>query len=625
MVKHHRYRAKAPVKYKRASKVAKVFWKRVKVGTEFTVDGIWREALPDLPKLEKSTVRMLVAAAVKNGFVEVVGTFGYKDEWCKDMPSVKRWLNIIQSKKMKYIKYYTNSSLDVYMTQLKQFNAWLAGRTYTFIAYEKSGKTFVERQQSITFNGVEDLVKYLNQPFADKKQIKKLIIDYLHDDIHEGKAASTIKNTKSAILSFLNTNEFEIDIKFNAGRRHTAQPLERSMDLGEFLAIIQKMDVMDKALMLCKFQRGLDSATLVDRFNHEAWTQMTEYFGTENHRKWNTEKCPVPITLIRIKTNYKHTGFLDIDAVNAVKVYLDKREKITGKPMEDGKPLFLTRIGTAINSWTIDKKFRRAAKAAGVAKEIGRNSKNQPMMNVTPHETRDLLKSTLINAGCRYDVADHVIGHKPKDSYEKQAILYSDSIRAEYSKASKRINVVTNLSNVITGKGDQETQAKIEQTERNITAISDENSRLMDTLKRHEDMYKTFVEMVRTGDTQAGSGLLVEMAARMPGAAGGRDPPKDTGAAATAPAGGKSVGRAAGGRGRKSSRPVAPPANPVPVDGDGPPPAHDAVEGPDQSNHDQAGKTQREVVEYQCAKCEMIHDGRVCPDCGSSMRRVWHG
>ena len=71
------------------------------------------------------------------------------------------------------------------------------------------------------------------------------------------------------------------------------------------------------------------------------------------------------------------------------------------------------------------------------------------------HELRDLLKSTLIDSGCRrIDVADHVIGHKPKDSYEKQSVLYPETLRKEYAKASKRLNIFTKFSNIVSGKDD---------------------------------------------------------------------------------------------------------------------------------------------------------------------------
>jgi hypothetical protein len=76
---------------------------------------------------------------------------------------------------------------------------------------------------------------------------------------------------------------------------------------------------------------------------------------------------------------------------------------------------------------------------------------------MNPHEMRDLLKSTLIDSGVRYDLADHFIGHKFKDSYEKQDVLYPDTLRAEYSKASSRINIFSNFANYVKGYQNFET------------------------------------------------------------------------------------------------------------------------------------------------------------------------
>ena len=48
------------------------------------------------------------------------------------------------------------------------------------------------------------------------------------------------------------------------------------------------------------------------------------------------------------------------------------------------------------------------------------------MYKIHSHEVRDLLKSTLIVSGCAQYVAEHVLGHAPRDSYEKQASLYPE-------------------------------------------------------------------------------------------------------------------------------------------------------------------------------------------------------
>jgi hypothetical protein len=211
---------------------------------------------------------------------------------------------------------------------------------------------------------------------------------------------------------------------------------------------------MQKAVYLCKFQRGLDSSTLADRFNFEAWSQLVGYFGTERYHSWDLKKCPVPIKLVRIKNNFKHIGFLDVDAVSAIQDYLDIREKKTGNPMQEGQALFLNIFEKAITENWVHRGFFDLTKRSGVQKEI--KLKNSIKYEKDSHELRDLLKSTLLVCNTRYDVADHVIGHKPKDSYEKQSSLYSDNLRNEYSKASKKINMFSNMS--VYMKGDEDNQ-----------------------------------------------------------------------------------------------------------------------------------------------------------------------
>ena len=68
---------------------------------------------------------------------------------------------------------------------------------------------------------------------------------------------------------------------------------------------------------------------------------------------------------------------------------------------------------------------------------------------INTHEFRDLLKSILMDSEVRPDVCEHLIGHKPKDSYEKQAQLFSKTLRKEYSKASHRINIFSNFSSMV--------------------------------------------------------------------------------------------------------------------------------------------------------------------------------
>ncbi len=127
--------------------------------------------------------------------------------------------------------------------------------------------------------------------------------------------------------------------------------------------------------------------------------------------------------------------------------------------MEKNQPLFLNKFKKPVTVEWIFGSFAKIAKRAGIQEFVEFNGRKQYKMH--SHELRDLLKSTLIDSGCRIDVADHVIGHKPKDSYEKQSILYPETLRKEYAKASKRLNVFTKFSNVVSGRDDTD-ELKIE-------------------------------------------------------------------------------------------------------------------------------------------------------------------
>ena len=224
-------------------------------------------------------------------------------------------------------------------------------------------------------------------------------------------------------------------------------------DLMEFLTV-GKPSVMEKALFLCKFHRGLDATTLVDRFNFEAWEQLVKYFGSENHNSWDLDKCPVPITLVRIKVDYKHIGFLERDAIYELQKYLDFRKKQTGQDMQKGDAIFLNKFGRHITESWISESFHKISTRAGILKIIGKTAIGKNIYNMNSHEIRDLLTSVLIDCGCRDDVVEESVGHKPKNSYQKQAQLFPENMRKEYAKASRKINIFTNFASLTKGTDD---------------------------------------------------------------------------------------------------------------------------------------------------------------------------
>ena len=90
------------------------------------------------------------------------------------------------------------------------------------------------------------------------------------------------------------------------------------------------------------------------------------------------------------------------------------------------------------------------------------------------HEVRDLLKSTLLASGCKQYAADHVLGHAPRDSYEKQATLYPEELRAEYAKASSRINIFLKVEHNLNNPEDPESQnTRIRELEAEVRTLKE--------------------------------------------------------------------------------------------------------------------------------------------------------
>jgi len=274
---------------------------------------------------------------------------------------------------------------------------------------------------------------------------------YLYDkEKHGHKKAKTMRIVRCVIEGYFEKNDSPLIFKFDEKARYQTTSSEEEdpqMSLEDLMKMLTvgRPTLTQKAVILSKFHRDLDTSTLVDRFNFQAFEQLVEYFGTDQHQKWDLTLCPVPITLTRIKTDYTHLGFLDVDTIQSIQDYLDYRFKKTGKPMQNKEALFLNSRNTPISDFWIRQSFKRLANTSGIQHKLKREG-IMPKYQKDSHELRDLLKSTLIDCGTRIDVADHCIGHKPKDSYEKQSRLYPESVKEEFSKASSKINIFSNMS-----------------------------------------------------------------------------------------------------------------------------------------------------------------------------------
>ena len=411
-----------------------------------------------LPKSNRHLAYETISLGIRIGIFNQIHTGPTEfDEFCK-LETVRYFAEQLRGSKYKHkdTNATDNSTKSVYLRNLYKFDRWIRGRRFTFKRQVRVGMdTLKEITEEMTLGNVEIFLKLYQESHGSDAEFVKMIKSFLLDEQHKGNKPSTMNSYYCTIRAYFDRNDSPISFRFNPSVKYDDADGEKSEvtleDLKKILTIA-KPTVMEKAVVLAKFHRGLDNSTFADRFNYSVWEQMSEWFGTEEYKTWDVRKCPVPIKLTRIKTSYHHVGFLDIDAVNAIKDWLKVRRVITGSDMREGSPMFINTKKKAVTDKWISSLIRDLATKAGIQstlsdyQSIVRYKKNS-------HELRDLLKSTLIDSGTRLDVADHVIGHKPKDSYEKQNHLYPESVRAEYMKASNRINM---FSSVALAGGDPE-------------------------------------------------------------------------------------------------------------------------------------------------------------------------
>lgn len=342
-----------------------------------------------------------------------------------------------------------------YSLHIWHFNNWLCGKTITTQTITPLGNNTQKiTTAKIKINTIEDLLRIYQTSVTKGPEFLRIIKEYLMNDLHKNKSEGYMRIITSAIKSYFEKNESPITIHFNPSVDHDNDSVAPSLSLDELMQLLTtgKPSVVQKGVIMCKFHTGLDNATFADRFNFEAWPQLVKWFGTRDYSDWDLRKCPVIINITRIKVGFLHICLLEQDAIIALQKALDWRFKKTKTAMSEGQAIFLNTGANPITDRWVSELIPKLAEKAEIQKKIRTKSGNRN--EKVSHELRDLLKSTLRACGVASYAANHVIGHVPQDSYEKEQILYPEKIRYEYMKASKLLNIFTKFSSIIKGTDD---------------------------------------------------------------------------------------------------------------------------------------------------------------------------
>lgn len=437
-----------------------------------------------------------IRAAEEAGIVEVVDRRPSVtlSEFVK-IPSVAYWLKTLSGTDFQHD--LASSTLTgtrrSYASRLYKFHGWLAGRTVAITRWRHEDGSYGKVVEEVRLGGVADLLDLYLEPESSARDLNRIAREFL-SEVRDDRSLSvaSVRSAETALKSYFETHEVSYSVKFRMRRARGGRPagqgagddewMDDSLTLADFVTILTagRPNFLERSVYLSMFHRGLDRATIADRFNYTAFDQVSAHMGTDDPRNWNLGMCPVPIVLSRVKTAYRHTGFLERDAVSALQDWLYDRERRTCRPLRrgDGSPLYITQYGDPIKDSWVHRSFAKLAVRAGLVRSGG--GRESPSRH--SHQLRKLVKSTLIDAGCRIDVADHVIGHVPKDAYEVQATLYPESLRREYAKAAPRLNIFTRMTSAVEGGRDcpDEVRAQLAEMSERLDRMAGEHRRLLE-------------------------------------------------------------------------------------------------------------------------------------------------
>lgn len=396
----------------------------------------------------------------------------------------------------------TNSTRMNYVRLIHSFSEWLVGKDFEFVRTVQTGMNeFKTERYQTKLESVDHFLELYKKSWNSDQHFIKIIKEYLLSDNHTKLTSNYMRSKYFAIKSYFFYNDCKIEFRYNPNIHYNSEELTKNfaMSLDDLFEIMTsgQASVLQRAIIMCKFHRGLDNITFCDRFNYEAFEQICNWFGTDDYTSWDLSKCPVPTRHTRLKTNFNHTGYLEKDAIICLQKYLAKREQRYGR-LRKGDAIFLNKFGNPIQPNYVSRIIPQLAERSNSQRKVQLSTVTKNEM--TGHELRDLLKSTLISSGTAQYVCEHAIGHMTGDSYEKQHILYPEKSRIEYAKASKLINIFTHSKNAFaqTNAGNlqiSKLEEKLETQQSQLERVIEQRNSDQQTIQRLLDEKLEFVNM----------------------------------------------------------------------------------------------------------------------------------
>lgn len=299
----------------------------------------------------------------------------------------------------------------------------------------------------------DDLIKHYDSlPAGKEKYMHVDPIEFWLKSLHRI-GSNTKRSMLTSIRCFYKENRSPLpksEVKFRKTqlekqRIQTQCPIQ----LSELRSLIMRGNVLERAVLLCCFQGAMGVGEF-EEFN--VWNK-------DLAKRLKEGEVPLLINLHRPKTDEVYYSFLEKDAVEALKLWLKERERLTGKPIEFGEPIFISldkkrsskekKVFTAVKSWTIQRIVRTLSAEVGLEKpekfdQEKYSAPSQIRHKFHPHELRDVFKSVCSIAGVNPIASEWFLGHKiDKLGYDKSPFIDKEFFRKEYKKAAGLLNLLS--------------------------------------------------------------------------------------------------------------------------------------------------------------------------------------
>ena len=225
-----------------------------------------------------------------------------------DLESVKFWATQLNDPGHKNVEAKRGTKYS-YLNKLAKFDEWLSGRSFPLNGIKLQDWP-VPADGMVSFESVEALMQWCNQHDFSAKVLHRIAREYLAIPQVTKMSASVNATIRTAIKSYFGVHDIMLNLPKIRKKRSEDIREDPPMALENFYKMLQngKPGLMMRAVLLVKFQSGMDAATLTDRFNYDGYRQLVKWFGTEMHAAWNLGLCPVQITLVRVKTGMHSRG-----------------------------------------------------------------------------------------------------------------------------------------------------------------------------------------------------------------------------------------------------------------------------------------------------------------------------